>query len=73
MASRKSGTSVSPASAAVETDGAEALPRAVRLTRPHGFIDENGIIRHWRAGYVADDAEEVALLVGRGAQHEVVE
>ena len=51
----------------------EAMPRAIRLTRPHGFIDEDGRHRMWHAGHVVDDADEVSLLVRRGAQHEIVE
>ncbi|MGI4793132.1 MAG: hypothetical protein ACRYG8_03420 [Janthinobacterium lividum] len=73
MATRKPGTSLSSSSAPSDAVVAKVLPRAVRLTRPHGYIDEEGRHRTWRAGHVAEHADEVALLVGRGAQHEVLE
>ena len=70
---RRAGASAPPPPELPDSTAGEALPRAVRLTRPHGFIDDEGTIHHWRAGHVAATADEVALLVGRGAQHEVLE
>jgi hypothetical protein len=50
-----------------------SLPRAIRLTHPHSFIDENGRHRTWRAGDLITDPAEVALLVERKARHDIVE
>ena len=62
-----------PASPAPSEAPQEATPRAVRLLRPHGFIDEVGVRHHWRAGHVASSPDEVALFLSRGAPVEIVE
>ena len=48
-------------------------PKKIRLLSPHGFIDDNGRARNWNAGDVISTGQEIALLVGRGAEHEVLE
>lgn len=46
-------------------------PQEIRLTAPYGYVDETGRTRNWRPGEVITDPHEIALLVGRGATHEV--
>jgi hypothetical protein len=53
-------------------DEAPPEPRKIRLTHRHGFIDHNNRTRTWEAGDVIDDPAEVALLLRRGASHEVI-
>ncbi|MBB3175592.1 hypothetical protein FHR90_003454 [Endobacter medicaginis] len=48
------------------------MPIAIRLTRPHGFVDADGRRHHWHAGYTVSDSDEVELLVSRGAAHTVI-
>jgi hypothetical protein len=56
-----------------DAENPASLPAKIRLTRPHGFIDQDGNDRFWRAGMVISAPGEVALLMDRGATHEVVE
>lgn len=65
-----------PARSLLDDGGSDApvsIPAKVRLTAPHGFIDENSRHRYWNAGEVVGDAAEVALLINRGAPVEPVE
>lgn len=49
-------------------------PAAVRLTHPHGFIEEEtGRHRSWLAGEKIVDPAEIELLIGRGAPVEFVD
>jgi hypothetical protein len=47
-------------------------PTKIRLTHAHGFIDEDGRDRFWKAGTVISGEDEIDLLTGRGALHETV-
>ena len=51
-----------------------ALPAAIRLTAPHGFIEgvHNKGVFHWEAGEVVENPATVALLIKRGAAWEPV-
>lgn len=53
---------------------ASEKPTAVRLTHPHGFI-ENDTQRHrfWKAGEMITDQAEIDLLMERGAPLEFVD
>ncbi len=53
-------------------DPAPAPQRKIKLTHHHGYIDDDGRDRFWKAGTVIADDAEIDLLVGRGALHEVV-
>jgi hypothetical protein len=48
-------------------DDAPSLPARVKLTRPHGFIDENGTHRFWHAGDHVSDPATIELLIDRAA------
>lgn len=43
------------------------LPESVTLDAPHGFIDEDERNRHWHAGAVVTDPDEIQLLIERKA------
>jgi uncharacterized coiled-coil protein SlyX len=49
----------------------EGTPKEILLTSPHGFIDAGGVNRFWPAGTRVNKPAEVALLVGRKAEHQV--
>lgn len=64
--------SVDPADAGADTaaaakDKKSKLPAKVRLVRPHGFIDEDGTHRYWKAGDVVSDPATIKLLSDRKA------
>jgi hypothetical protein len=46
--------------------------RVVKLSRPHGFIDDYGAHRFWKAGEIVGDPATVQLLTDRGATIEDV-
>ena len=50
-----------------EPPEAPLLPAKIKLVHAHGFIDENGTHRYWKAGVVIGDPAEVDLLIGRKA------
>lgn len=50
-----------------------STPRKVRLTEPHGYIDDNGRNRTWAAGDIITEQYEIALLVSRKAPLEILE
>lgn len=54
------------------SESSTPMPIAIRLTRPHGFVDADGRRHHWHAGYTVSDSDEVELLVSRGAAHTVI-
>lgn len=45
----------------------DSMPVQVTLAAPHAFYDEAGKLFSWAAGQVVDAADEVELLVKRGA------
>lgn len=49
------------------------MPKKIRLTHLHGYFDDNGAYREWKAGFVTSDESEVKLLVERGAPLEVLD
>lgn len=51
----------------------EKQPSAVRMTRPHGFIDDNEVHRQWNQGEIVRDKDDIALLMERGAEFEEVQ
>lgn len=55
-----------------ETTAPVALPAQIKMTRPHGFIDDAGVNRYWRKDQVVFDPADVALLHERKADFEVV-
>lgn len=57
----------------VPAGGTPSAPSRIRLIRPHGFVDEYGRHRFWRAGDVVGDPHEIALLLERGAPAEPAE
>lgn len=62
------------AAANPETVAATNFPTMVKLTHPHGFIEEEtGRHRFWKAGDVVADPSEVMLLINRGAPIEFVD
>ncbi len=61
-----------------EADGSPAAdaaeyPPLIRLTHPHGFVDDWGKNRTWSAGDVVGDPAEIKLLIDRKASHEALE
>ena len=56
-----------PAPCPVDIPEAKVIPRSVTLAAPHGFIDGDGLNRHWPIGTVVTDEDEIALLVSRMA------
>lgn len=48
------------------------LPARIKVIHAHGFIDEDGRNRFWKGGEVIAGADEIALLIGRGASVETV-
>lgn len=54
-------------------DGDPQVPEAIRLHYPHGFIAEDGSRHFWGAGQVVREPDQVALLISRGAPHDVME
>jgi len=46
-------------------------PQEIMLTSPYGFIDEAGRNRSWLAGARIRNPSQVALLISRGAEHQV--
>ena len=50
-----------------------ALPSAIRLTRPHGFVDEVGQHRFWPEGLVVTNPSHIQLLVTRKAHMEMLD
>lgn len=59
--------------AAVVSGPAPLLPQpaAIRLMAHHGFIDQDGVHQLWTPGQVVSDPDTVALLISRGARHEM--
>jgi hypothetical protein len=45
----------------------DSQPVKVTLAAPHAFYDEAGKLFSWAAGQVVEDADEVKLLIERGA------
>lgn len=54
-----------PAPPAVTDDA--PLPVKLVLTSPYGFIDESEKHRYWHTGTEVTDADDIALLLDRGA------
>jgi hypothetical protein len=48
------------------------LPAKIRLVEPHGFIDDAGEHRYWQQGQNVTDPDDIAILVDRAANYEVV-
>ena len=48
----------------------KSLPERIKLTAPYGFIDEEGVNRHWHQGAVVESPEEIELIVSRGGRWE---
>jgi hypothetical protein len=48
------------------------LPKVIRLPSMFSFYDEEGTHRVWGPGADISDPDDVAELVGRGVEHEVV-
>ena len=69
---RRSGAAT-PSASSVSEAPQEATPRAIRLLRAHGFIDEDGCRHQWRAGIVVTSPDEIALLMTRRAVVAIVE
>lgn len=63
-----------PAATSPAPDATPTPPEAVkaRLLYAHGFIDENGTHRMWKAGDVVSDPAEIAMLTERGADLESI-
>ena len=51
---------------------AENLPNKIIVTCPYAFLDEDENMRAWGANQLVEDKDEIALLVSRGVEHEVV-
>jgi len=64
-------TKKSAADASANSD--TPAPTKIQLTCPFGFYDENNLLRMWQAGQEVTDPDEIALLLGLGAEHTVVE
>lgn len=63
-----------------KTDNSEELPTdelkpaRIKMTRPHGFIEEEtGNHRYWHQDQVVISPQDIALLTERGAEFEPVE
>ena len=53
---------------------AAALPTKIKMSRPHGFVDdETGVTRFWQINQIVFEPEDIALLIERGAHFEIVE
>lgn len=52
---------------------AKDTPKRIKLSSPYGYYDDDGVFHNWVAGHETGDADEIATLVGRGAEHEVLE
>lgn len=50
----------------------DTAPKRVRMLRPYGFHDDTGH-RFWRHGAIVENADDIALLIVRGAAYEVLE
>lgn len=48
-----------------------AFPSVIRLTRPHGFVDEAGKHLFWPEGLVVTNPDHIQLLVARKAHMEM--
>ncbi len=44
------------------------LPAAIKLVRPHGFIDEAGNHRYWQQDQVVFEPADIKVLMERGAE-----
>jgi hypothetical protein len=42
------------------------LPKRIKFTRPHGYIDDDGHMHYWFVGQIEDDAENIATVIDRG-------
>lgn len=47
-------------------------PAKIRMTRPHGFIDDFGSSHYWPQGIVLDSPEEIRTILDRGCKDYVV-
>lgn len=56
----------------VQDEEESALPESVTLASPYAYYDDEGALHSWLGGQVVTGAEEIALLVGRGAIVEAV-
>ena len=50
-----------------------AQPASLVLDSPYAFYEDAGELRQWREGHTVTDADEIALLMERGAPVTVVE
>lgn len=72
---RREAADAAPAAPSPVSTDAGMLPAAIRLTAPHGFIEDvhgRGVF-HWDAGEIVTRPATIALLIGRGASWEPVE
>lgn len=63
-------TAVTVTQTVVKDEEADALPSSVKMAAPYAFYEDDGSLRSWSAGQIIEDAEEIALLVVRGAVFE---
>lgn len=50
----------------VEDSEVDELPAKITLAAPYAFYDDDGKLQSWLEGSVVDDADTIALLIGRG-------
>lgn len=50
----------------VEDSEVDELPAKITLAAPYAFYDDEGKLQSWLEGSVVEDADTIALLIGRG-------
>lgn len=63
-----------PEGADASSNSPTGLPTKIKMTRPHGFVDEEtGESHYWHINQEVFEPADIALLIERGADFEVLE
>lgn len=60
-------TDVATTSDVIDQVELDELPATATLAAPYAFYDDDGALHSWAAGHVLVDADEIAMLMDRGA------